>query len=61
MKYAENLVDTIIVKYTGQRLGTEVEFRDLVCFVILVQGARYKCAAAAGEKKKERNFKELDN
>ena len=36
VKYAENLVDTIIAKYTGKRLGTEVEFRDLVLVVVLV-------------------------
>ena len=35
VKHAENLVDTIVAKYTGLRLGTEVEFRNLVCFVIL--------------------------
>ena len=51
VKYAENLVATIIAKFTGPGSVTEVEFRYLVCSVVLVLGARYNYVMAAVEKK----------
>ena len=54
VKHAENLAANIIAKYTGLRSGTEVKFRALVWAVVLALGARFKYAAAVGEKQKER-------
>ena len=56
MKYAENFVAMNIVKYTGLRSGTEVKFRGLVWFVVLVLGVRYNYAVAVGEKKKDKGL-----
>ena len=56
MKYAENFVAMNIVKYTDLRSGTEVKFRVLVWFVVLVLGVRYNYAVAVGEKKKDKGL-----
>ena len=56
MKYVENLAVNNIVKYTDLRSGTEVKFRVLVWFVVLVLGVRYNYAVAVGEKKKDKGL-----
>ena len=38
MKYVESHIAMNIARYTGLRLGTEVKFRALVWFVVLVLG-----------------------
>ena len=55
-KYAENLVAMNIGRYTGLRSETEVKFRDLVWFVVLVLGVRYNYAGAVGEKQKDKDL-----
>ena len=56
MKYVESHVAMNIERYTGLGLGTEVKFRALVWFVVLVLGVWYSYAGAVGEKQKDKDL-----